>query len=34
MLMVITVLHKFKIHQRDVKSALLNGELNEEICME
>ena len=34
MLIMIAVLHNLDIHQIDVKIALLNGELNEEIYME
>jgi len=34
MLIVIVVLHNLDIHQMDVKTAFLNGELNEEISME
>jgi len=31
MLIAIAVLHNLDIHQMDVKTAFLNGELNEEI---
>ena len=31
MLIAIATLHNLDIHQMDVKSAFLNGELNEEI---
>ena len=31
MLIVIAALHNLNIHQMDVKTAFLNGELNEEI---
>ena len=34
MLIIIAVLHNLDIHQMDVKTASLNGELNEEIYME
>ena len=34
MLIAITTLNDLKIHQMDVKTAFLNGELNEEIYME
>ena len=34
MLMDIAVLHNLEIHQMDVKSTFLNGELNDEIYME
>ena len=34
MLMAIAVLHNLEIHQMDVKSTFLNGELNDEIYME
>ena len=34
MLIAITALHNIKIHQMDVKTTFLNGELNEEIYME
>ena len=33
-LIVIAVLHNLDIHQMDVKTTFLNGELNEEIYME
>ena len=33
-LIAIAVLHNLDIHQMDVKTAFLNGELNEEIYME
>ena len=32
--MAIAVLHNLEIYQMDVKTAFLNGELNEEIYME
>ena len=34
MLIAIAVLHNLNIHQMDVKTAFLNGKLNEEIYME
>ena len=34
MLIAIAALHTLKIHQMDVKTTFLNGELNEEIYME
>ena len=34
MLIAIIVLHNLDIHQTDVKTAFLNGEINEEIYME
>ena len=34
MLVAIAALHNLEIHQMDVKTTLLNGELNEEIFME
>jgi len=34
MLIVIVVLHNLDIHQMDVKTTFLNGELNEDIYME
>ena len=34
MLIAIEVLHNLDIHQMEVKTAFLNGELNEEIYME
>ena len=34
MLMAIVALHNLQIHQMDVKTAFLNGKLNEEIYME
>ena len=34
MLMAIVALHNLEIHQMDVKSTFLNGELNDEIYME
>ena len=33
-LIVIATLHNLEIHQMDVKTTFLNGELEEEICME
>lgn len=34
MLIAITAIYNLEIHQMDVKTAFLNGELNEKICME
>ena len=34
MLIAIATLHNLKIHQIDVKTAFLNGDLNEEIYMD
>ncbi|KAM1839706.1 hypothetical protein ACFX14_014506 [Malus domestica] len=34
MLIAIAVIHNLEIHQMDVKTAFLNGELDEEIYME
>ena len=34
MLIAITAIHNLEIHQMDVKTAFLNGDLNEEIYME
>ena len=34
MLIALVAVHDFKIHQMDVKTTFLNGELEEEICME
>ena len=34
MLITIAVLHNLDIHQMDVKTAFLNGKLNEEIYVE
>ena len=34
MLVAIATLHNLQIHQMDVKTAFLNGELDEEIYME
>jgi len=34
MLIAITVLYNLEIHQMDVKTTFLNGELNEKIYME
>ena len=34
MLIAIAALHTLEIHQMDVKTTFLNGELNEEIYME
>ena len=33
-LMALAAVHDLKIHQMDVKTTFLNGELEEEICME
>ena len=34
MLITIAAIHNLEIHQMDVKTAFLNGDLDEEICME
>ena len=34
MLIAITAIHNLEIHQMDVKTAFLNGDLDEEIYME
>ena len=34
MLITIAALHNLEIHQMDVKTAFLNGDLNEEIYMD
>ena len=34
MLIAIAAIHDFEIHQMDVKTAFLNGDLDEEIYME
>ena len=34
MMLVIVALRNLKVHQMDVKTAFLNGELDEEIYME
>ena len=34
MLIAITTIHNLEIHQMDVKTAFLNGDLDEEIYME
>ena len=34
MLIAIAAIHNFEIHQMDVKTAFLNGDLDEEIYME
>ena len=34
MLIAIAALHNLEIHQMDVKTTFLNGDLNDEICMD
>ena len=34
LVLTLTASHKFKVHQMDVKSTLLHGYFQEEICME